>query len=211
LSTFQLMLFVLLPGYVIALALNLFVARLWSKAKSRRTGVREPVKVGPIGSIVFLPLFFVFALLSIPYTWIWRKVQARQEADFARQMKKAARTISWEKARTRTADGAGTLLCESQSFKGPSRLWWTADCVAELSPFPFVRSDDKEHIWFEPKFRAFGKWCFETYTNPASGRALLVERAAADSKAFWEEVKNVDHIMTCGPSKKTPGGQVAQT
>jgi hypothetical protein len=186
------------------------MAWLWSTAKSKRTGVREPVNLGPIGSILLLPLFLFGALLSIPYTWIWRKVRATQEADFARQMNQAGRTISWERARTQTADGAGTLLCECLS-SGPSRFWWTPDRVAELSPFPFLRSSDKEHIWLEPKFRAFGQWCFETYTNPASGSALLVERTVAHSNAFSQEIKNIDHIVTCGPLKRTSRGQMEQT
>ena len=195
-STAQLTLLVFLPAYVLLIAVTYLVARLRSIAKSKSTGVREPVNLGVVGGILVLPLLLVGALLSIPCTWVWRNVQSRKEARFAEAMKRVQRSISWEEAEHHVSGKQGTLICETLSMKGPSRLWWTPDFVPDVSPFPYVRSKDKEHICFEKEFAAFGKRCFERYTSPTCGKAVLVGQPKMDRQDSWQQVGRLGYIAT---------------
>src|SRR5262249_27459954 len=70
----------------------------------------------------------------------------------------------------------GTFISEALSIKGPSRLWWTADKISEIAPYPFVVPvESRDYIWYAVEFRPFGKWCFEQYTSPKTGKGFLID------------------------------------
>jgi len=154
-----------------------------------KPGAGRPINLGLLGGIIAIPLLLVGALLSYPYTWTRRFVQNRNEAGFRERMNQTGRTIPWDEAKRAAAQQTGTLLCETLSIKGPSRLWWTSGIIAEITPFPFAKPSDNEFAFFEKEFIPFANWCREKYTDPVSGTAKLVVQPGSDKKAFWREAR----------------------
>jgi hypothetical protein len=209
-STLELVLYFFLPAYV-AMFVVAYVVRRRSReavpsllpAKPSGPAVREnfgewvAINFGPLGCLVFLPLLLLLAVLSYPYGAVAFLVDNKREARFLDRMKRAGRTIDWEEAKHRLREPQhGTLLYEMLSMKGPARIWWTPDAVAEISPFSSLSSDDKGHLCFEKEFAAFGEWSYSRYTSAETGNAFLVEQPKADRKIFWRQLKDMEHITT---------------
>jgi hypothetical protein len=57
---------------------------------------KQPLKIGLPLSLLFIPVLFIAAGLSIPYTLVARRIQRRRELAFRLQMKRQGRTIGWE-------------------------------------------------------------------------------------------------------------------
>jgi hypothetical protein len=90
---------------------------------------RKPLKVPIIFAPIYIPLLFLAGALSIPWTYIQKSKQRRQERRFAEQMKKAGRLMQWQEFKQAEANGTGTAIGEYLSMKGPFRLWWTRDDI----------------------------------------------------------------------------------
>ena len=202
LTTFQLILFIILPAYVLVFSAGYVIAR-WNRGHTIMTlglgprilpaTIATPVDGfrmlrGLLVSLVLFPVLAVIGLLSIPIIMIVGLIQGHREADFAERMRHLGRAISWAEAERHAVAKEGTLICEILWLNGGSRLWWTPEIVANLTQFPYVRSGDKNRICFEEEFQAFNKWCFEHYTGPLSGRAVLVEIPKGGRRRFWRQI-----------------------
>lgn len=162
----------------------------------RRRHQREPVNLGVLGSIIFLPLLAIAALISLPYSWIQRGIVERRERRFAREMKLAGRLKSWSEVEELVRGNAGTFIAEYLSMKGPTRLWWTEDRICETTPYKYVSSENREHICYEMEFRPFGNWCFRKYTSHVSGKAYLLGLPEDQKKTIWKRIVVLDCVST---------------
>jgi hypothetical protein len=169
----------------------------------RRRPARKPVNLGVGGAILLVPILMMAAVVSIPYAWARRTLVKRKELRFKRRMKSMARLKTWNDVESCLADKTATFVVESLSMKGPSRLWWTPDRISEISPFPFVSSDNRDRLCYEMEFRPFGNWCFHRYTSPRSGKAFLVEIPVEQSKEIWKRVTTAGCISTYSRKART--------
>ncbi len=156
---------------------------------------RKPIKVSALFAPVTVPLLFLAAAISIPWTHIQKLNQRRKERGFAGDMKKADRLMDWQEFSQAMQSGAGTVIGEYLSTKGPFRLWWTPDDIPATSPHIWKR---EQHVaWMEPEFLPFFQWCYARYTNPQSGLAQLVpvpEEARNQLKAMLTSSR---FVSTC--------------
>jgi hypothetical protein len=138
--------------------------------ESSPTGVtqpprRKPFKVPIIFAPIYVPLLFLAGAVSIPWTYLQKLEQRRQERRFAEQMKKAGRLMQWQEFKQVEANGTGTAIGEYPSMKGPFRLWWTPDDIPATSPHRWKR--ERHVAWREPEFVPFFEWCYARYTDPS--------------------------------------------
>jgi len=173
----------------------------------RRKSARKPINLGVAGGIVLMPVLMpvlmIAAVVSIPYTWVWRAITKRKEQRFAERMKSVGRLKAWDEVEGFLHNGKGTFIAESLSLKGPSRLWWTTDKISQINPFPFVSSEKRDRVCYEMEFRPFGNWCFHTYTSPRSGRAFLVEIPVEETRELWKTVTTSGCISTYSRKART--------
>jgi hypothetical protein len=140
----------------------------------------KPIVISPAAGVLLLPLLFAGAALSIPYTAVSRRLRARRERQFTRSMRTSGRTMEWAHFIREMRDGNGTLIVERFSFKGPIRMWWTADNVYELCQYPLV---DWLTMANDTDFDLLKDWGHERYTGTTAS-ALLVE----GSKEQWRTI-----------------------
>jgi hypothetical protein len=133
----------------------------------------KPIRFGRAASLLLLPLLplaFLAAAMSIPYTKIRRSRMARREGSFAESMKLRGRVMEWADFIGEVDRGNGMLIVERFSFKGPIRLWWTRDNLYKTCPYPLVD-------WFtmanDTTFDPVRDWCHTKYTG-VRGEAMLV-------------------------------------
>ena len=205
LSTSQLILLIILPSYLLLFSAGYLIAR-WNRAHEIVTlglgprvffpsmgyyvgGLR--MLLGFLVFLIFLPLLPIIALLSIPLIKIAGLIQRRREAKFAERMRHLGRAISWAEAKQHVIAKEGTLICEILWMNGGSRLWWTPEILADQTQFNYFRPGDRSP--FDKEFEAFGKWCFENYTNPDSGRAVIVEIPKGSRRLFWKQVNDAGY------------------
>jgi len=131
---------------------------------------RRPIHFGPAWSIVFLPLFFIAAGVSLPYSVVCNFFQRRREMRFQKAMECAGRVIPWGQVELELAKGDGTIVVERFSLKGPVRWWWTPENVFDLCPYPLADWSTMER---DSSFEAARRWCLDRYSGP-SGSALLI-------------------------------------
>lgn len=147
--------------------------RFFSRSNTAHFGrVTIPFPFSAIIGIVALPLLFVGAGLSLPFTAVRRFVVNWREEKFRRKMSRAGRTISWPDAVIEVERSQGTFVVEYISAKGPSRLWVTSDDLAQTSPSPCCF---EMWPWPAEVYRDFFRWCGARYTASDHGLARLVE------------------------------------
>jgi hypothetical protein len=158
---------------------------------------RKPFKVSILFAPIFVPLLFLAAAISIPWTYIHKLKQRRQERKFVEQMKKASRHMSWEEFKQAIGNGEGTAIGEHLSIKGPFRVWWTPEDVPATSPHKWKPEQEQNGAWMEPEFRPFSEWCYARFTNPQSGRAWLVPISEKQRKQLRAMLTNARFVSTC--------------
>jgi hypothetical protein len=134
---------------------------------------RKPVEIGLPWSLFFIPVLFVAAGFSIPYTFVVAYIQRRQQRAFKATMQASGRVMTWSDfIRALSDERRGTFIVERSSFKGPVRWWWTTENVYEQSPYPIA---DWLTMCIDESFCPFAEWFRDRYTNVDKGKALLVE------------------------------------
>src|SRR5262245_6554911 len=123
--------------------------------------------------------------------WLLRRKMARQK-----------RIIAWEPFLEVVDRDQGTLICERDHSKAPTRWWWTRDDIYAIAPFPF---GDSLSMSLHGEFLPFRKWCFEKYTSPQTGSAVLVlstldQRRSVKEKLY--ELRVVEMVPPREPRKK---------
>jgi hypothetical protein len=156
---------------------------------------RKPFKVPIIFAPIYIPLLFLAGAVSIPWTYLQKSKQRRQERRFAEHMKKAGRLMQWQEFQQAEANGAGTAIGEYLSTKGPFRLWWTPDDIPATSPLKWKR---EQHVArMEPEFLPFFEWCYARYTNPESGLARLVPVPEEERNQLKAMLTSTRFVSTC--------------
>jgi hypothetical protein len=145
------------------------------RASAQSDGVSAPTaaRKGPaeISPLLGLLLLFGLAVLAIPYAVVAGACLLVREQRLFRRLKGRGRTIAWRELAVRLSAGEGTLIIE-QAQKECCRLWWTADDVPSLAPFPPPAFDELDFLGLEPP-QPFVAWCFHRYLSPTNGSALL--------------------------------------
>jgi len=147
--------------------------------------IRKPVSIGMPLSLLLIPLLFVGAGLSIPFSLVQRRIQRRREQRFRLELAARGRIIGWREFMHAVDEVRGTVIEERYSLKGPVRWWWTPEIVRDLTPYETAD-------WFtmskEDSFRSFAIWCRQRYTSLDQGHALLVATDGApksEIRALW--------------------------
>lgn len=123
--------------------------------------------------VLLLPVLLLGGLLSIPIGLIIRESDRKRESRFAERMRAAGRTISSEVVADKIRACNGTLVREwKRMYKGPVRVWWTSVDHYKECPYPSL---DLVTTWKDKTYHSFVNWCWLHYTNPETGKALLVE------------------------------------
>ena len=205
LTTSQMILFIFLPTYLLVFSAGYLVAR-WNRGhvittlglcpRALAPSIASPIDSlrtlsGLLVSLILFPLLPILALLSIPFFMITGLIQRRREAEFAERMRHLGRAITWAEAEHHVTAKEGTLICEILWMNGGSRLWWTPEILANQTQFNYFRPGDRSP--FDKEFEAFGKWCFENYTNPESGRAVIVEIPIGSRRLFWKQANDAGY------------------
>ena len=171
-----------------------------SSAAVSKPRTKKPFKVPIVLAPIYVPLFFLGAAVSIPWTYIQKSVQRRRERQFTEQMKKAHRLMDWQAFQQAQQNGTGTAIGEYLSTKGPFRLWWTAEDIQALSPHEWKR--EQHFAWIEDEFRPFFEWCYARYTNPQSGtaqtRCCSTTRAKTTEATFERPTLCLDLFVSIG-------------
>jgi hypothetical protein len=156
---------------------------------------KKPVKVSPLLMPIYLPLLFVAAVIAVPWNQIRRLRIRQQEKRFADLMHARGRLMTWEDAETRIDNREGTIVGEYLSIKGPYRLWWTSENISELSPV--ACSGNEDHDWLDPQYAPFFEWCWNRYTNPENGIAVLVQLRGNRRVLLKDKIKKARYVSSC--------------
>jgi hypothetical protein len=154
-----------------------------------RHGRREPVDLG-WWSLFFIPVMFIVAGLSIPFTLVAGRVQRRHERAFRTKMQGLGRVVEWRDFLKAINETRGTVILERYSFKGPVRWWWTSENLYDISPYPTAD-------WFtmltDESFQPFAEWCSQRYTTPSEGLAFLADSdaiSAGEDHSLWSRLRS---------------------
>ncbi len=96
-------------------------------------------------------------------------------------------------------DGAGTLIIEMPYVGwGSSRAWWTPDKVLGMSPYSEPSDDERERAANRYQRLSWDRWLWDNYTNPESGRGLLLQFRNGRSLAPWvaQNFPAIDVVQT---------------
>ncbi len=123
-------------------------------------------------------------------------------------MRYLGRAIGWPEAEQHAIAKEGTLICEI--LWNGARLWWTPEILANQTPFTYCRQGDKDKSPFDKEFQAFGKWCFENYTNPSMGRAALIEIPKGSRRLIWKRIDDAGFEYVLTHYRDKPKGQATK-
>jgi hypothetical protein len=146
-----------------------------------------PVEVGVMRSLFLIPVLFIGAVLSFPVSFVVNSVWRRRERRFLRTMDASRRLMEWRQFIHEMEQNRGTTIIERLSMKGRTLWWWTPDDIYAKSPHPVEGSSS---VFPDPVFAPFYAWCRETYTNAATGQAMLVSCTPEQRRSLK------DHIST---------------
>lgn len=209
-SMSHMILFIVLPTYLVVFSAGYLVAR-WNRGhaimtlglgpRALATSITSPIDSlralsGFLVSLILIPLLPILALLLIPFFMIAGPIQRRRKAEFTERMRHLGRAMSWSEAEQHAIAKEGTLICEIL-WTG-SRLWWTPEILADRTPYTYCRRDDKDKSPFDKEFQAFGRWCFENYTNPSMGRAVLIDIPRGSRRLIWKRINDAgfEYVIT---------------
>ena len=133
-----------------------------------------------MGLLVFMPLLAIAALISLLFTPIaalWEKRKKRLLKD---AMTAKNRAMQWPEFVQALEEKRGTLIVEGDPRKGPD-FWWTSENIRTVSPHSC--SCDLGTL-FDRNYKPFRAWCYERYTSPATGTALLVLGGEGQRRGF---------------------------
>ena len=160
-----------------------------------------PFPFSALLGVLFVPVLLIAAPLSVPISWIRRYFERRREGRIAIALSGRGRSISWQQAGVEVASGHGTFIGEYLSPKGPFRLWWTPESIAEISPYQCCF---EELPWGSEDAATFFPWCRSEFTGVPHGRAMIVGWigvASAEILSTLEEARlRRRFVSVCPPS-----------
>lgn len=92
-----------------------------------------------------------------------------------RHMRRRGRYVPSSEICERIAAHGGTLIIESPSLGWTfTHAWWTPDDVVSISPFAIPADEEYKNAAATMRCLDWDKWCWDNYTSPDEGRALLL-------------------------------------
>jgi hypothetical protein len=147
--------------------------------KPYETAEKSADLLGVLRTLISLPIFLValpFILIALPisvvYTWLVRLKVRRFERKFAENMKAVGRAKPWTELIATFETSPGTVIVEHPGKPGGGLTWWTPEDILSLAPHKFDPS--VRYPWLQKEFVHFFRWCIDRYTDPLSGRAVLI-------------------------------------
>lgn len=147
---------------------------------------RKPIEIGLPWSLPFIPVMFIGAGLSIPYSLISRRIPRRLSVSFEPRWRLLAESLEWSDFLRAVSENRGTFIEERYSFKGPVPRWWTPEDLYCACPYSTA---DWLTMVKDESFRPFAERCRQRYTSPDRGEALLVDAHAVPTS----EVRSVSN------------------
>ena len=142
---------------------------------------RKPVKLGPVWSILALPLLLpllgVGAVFSIPYSLWQRRRSRRQEHLFEDAMRSSGRTMPWDELEIKRRGQSGHIVVEWLSFKGPARWWWIDDDISTAGLLKATEKDAPPNLYVP-----IDKVQWKTRYTGSSGEATLISATEEQKK-----------------------------
>jgi hypothetical protein len=127
-------------------------------------------------TIVFVaPVFFVAAILYVPFSVFDRRLMCRREKALAQRLASMGRYLPFTELEAKLHAGQGTLIVEHVSTKGPIREWWTPDDVPRTAPEPLSHSFHSPGDAESAGQRAYARKCAQHYVAVDGGTAKLTE------------------------------------
>ncbi len=159
-----------------------------ARFEERRAPVHIPAPIG----LLLMPVLLIVGALSYPIIgvlFVYFKIKERR---FVQQMTSLNRVMDWDRFLRSEADNHGTVIVEWLSEKGPVRRWWTADDIRKIVPHGLP--ENGMDAVFDRQFDPFCLWCYETYTNNRTGKALLL--ASSHVPELWNRTENLISTIT---------------
>ena len=121
-----------------------------------------------IVSAIVLPIFAVFCVWAVVGNYLFEhRLQSR--------MRRCGRLLRWKNALGRISTEGGTLIIENPSLGWNfTHAWWTPENLPEDSPFSEPNDDEYQQAVEDWCCLDWDKWCWDRYTCPENGRALLL-------------------------------------
>jgi hypothetical protein len=176
---------------------------------------KRPVNIGLPWSLLLIPVLFLAAGISIPYSAAARQVRRRRESALLAKMRARNRTIGWRDFIDAISEHRGTAIEERSSLKSSDRWWWTPDNLYLESPYPIA---DWQTMREDSSFDQFSIWCHNRYTGPETGDAFLVrsrEAPRGEVFEFWSRLRSGDDVwvevvpVDALPRNRRPESQVS--
>jgi hypothetical protein len=167
---------------------------------------RKPIEIPLPFSLLLIPLLFIGAGVSIPISYVQRRIQRRRERRFQNILGARDRVLEWPRFLRAVEQGTGTVIEERYLPKGPIRWWWTPEKIRDLSPYEIT---DEITMLRKDSDHSFAIWCRDRYTSVEKGHALLVatkavpreelrairSRAAAEPECDWIKVVPLEMLL----------------
>jgi hypothetical protein len=132
----------------------------------------------PVGSLIFAvflaPVAFVILLVVglMAIIFVSNVMGVIREWRFRKRVRARGRYTTWRKLVEQFGPDSGTVLIDGPTLGwGISRAWWTHENV--IREAPCSRPKSPREIFGGPSPHAFELWCYERYTSPESGTAIL--------------------------------------
>ncbi|MBZ5524527.1 MAG: hypothetical protein LAP21_19990 [Acidobacteriia bacterium] len=159
-------------------------------------------EAGMMGSLILIPGMLIGGALSLPAGLALKFLWRRRERRLMIQMASSHRLMDWNAFVQEVDQSRGTVIIEQESYKGPTRWWWTPDDVDVQSPHPV---DNASHALHDPAFHPFYAWCHETYTNAATGRGMLISCTPEQRRSFKDKIRSGRAVTTWPPPLTSSG------
>jgi hypothetical protein len=129
---------------------------------------------------IIMPLLFVFlwvmGVLSVPVGFVSRLYQQREERRLRSRLATVGRFMEWAEVEAKLKAGAGTLIVEHCSPKGPVREWWTEDDLVAATPVALPASlnslPEERQLQL---LQDYAKACAVRYVDLERGTAKITE------------------------------------
>lgn len=136
-------------------------------------------------SAIVLPVFTLFCGLAVAYNYVL-------ERRFQSKMRHCGRFLQWKDALKRISGEGGTLIIENLSLGwNITHAWWTPENPLKDSPFSEPDKEDYKHAAERMSCRNWDRWCWDNFTCPENGRALLLR--------VWNGASLQRRLKKCAP------------
>ena len=112
------------------------------------------------------------------------------------------RLVSWSDFIEQTTRQKGTVIVEVGN-KSPTRFWWVLDDLLSRAPLSAPKFEQLNYcVYGGSDQHPFNRWCYDNYTSPLTGRAVLVHPIEAVFETFPSEPNYAEHMKARFPNQQ---------